>query len=113
MTLLSFDSAMEVSKISGYIDYIGAAHKLKHIKTHGYIIMCSKGLFGDPFFSALAPMASAGASLMTNWGTGSPPGGQGSCLVQYKGASYNGSCDKEFSFGCEEKPLPPGVTTTV
>ena len=65
------------------------------------------GLFGDPFFSALAPMTSTGASLLKNWGTGTPPGGQGSCLVQYKGASYNGSCDKKSNFGCEEKPLRP------
>ena len=71
-------------------------------------------MFGDPFYTALAPTASSGgASLLQNWGTGTPPGGQGSCLVQYKGASYNGSCDKESNFGCEEKPLPPGVTTTV
>jgi hypothetical protein len=71
------------------------------------------GLRGEPFYTDVAPMASTGASLLQNWGTGIPPGGQGSCLVQFKGASYNGSCDKERHFGCEEKPLPPGVTTTV
>jgi hypothetical protein len=76
-------------------------------------MMLKTGLYGDPFYTAVAPMASTGASLLQNWGTGTPPGGQGSCLVQFKGASYNSSCDIESNFGCEEKTLPPGVTTTV
>jgi hypothetical protein len=86
-----------------------SANKFKY-KKMAYITV---GLFGDPFFSALAPIASTGASLLKNWAKGTPPGGRGSCLVQYKGAMYNGSCDKKSNFGCEEKPLWPGVTTTL
>jgi hypothetical protein len=42
MTLLSFDSAQEVSKISSYIDYIGAAHSDKFQKPSLYNYMPKK-----------------------------------------------------------------------
>jgi hypothetical protein len=66
------------------------------------------GTSSTPLFAELLP-----ASSSVTWGTGSPPGGAGDCLMQMNGVFYNGSCNTVGSYACEEKPLPSGVTTTM
>jgi hypothetical protein len=46
-----------------------------------------------------------------NWGKGNPPGGPGSCLMQFKGSLYNASCDQNAHYTCQEKPIPDHLTT--
>jgi hypothetical protein len=71
------------------------------------------GITNETIFSSFpAPSVSDARSPITNWGTGTASGGLGECLVQQNGYSYNSSCDVKNNFACEEKALPPGVTTT-
>jgi hypothetical protein len=59
------------------------------------------GLGSEPMFSSFLPAA---MESDVKWGTGNPPGGPGTCMVQYQGAFYNASCDQESHFSCQEKP---------
>ncbi|CAB3387139.1 Hypothetical predicted protein [Cloeon dipterum] len=80
MEIASFDSPDEVSKISEYLQYIG--------------------LSDDPVLASISAMAGGGA--FSNWGSGSPPGGPGDCLVQQNGKFYNASCSAKSNFACED-----------
>jgi hypothetical protein len=50
-------------------------------------------------------------NMGVNWGTESPPGGAGSCLMQLEGTFYNASCEQFAHFSCEQKPIPNDMTT--
>ncbi|XP_065342202.1 uncharacterized protein LOC135940970 [Cloeon dipterum] len=80
MEIASFDSPDEVSKISEYLQYIG--------------------LSDDPVLSSISAVVGGGA--FSNWGSGSPPGGPGDCLVQQDGKFYNASCSAKSNFVCED-----------
>jgi hypothetical protein len=71
------------------------------------------GFTNEPIFSSFPAAGNSDASPITNWGTGTASGGPGACLLYQNGYSYNSSCDVKRNFACEEKALPPGVTTTV
>lgn len=101
MQLLSLESKVELEKVTEYINYIGKYRALFLFNCCAKMLL-NKGLAKDPVFSALG---SLGTSLVKNWGTGAPPGGPGTCLVQKNGVSYNASCSQKRNFGCEEKPV--------
>jgi len=71
------------------------------------------GFTTEPIFSSFPAPGNSDASPITNWGTGTAAGEPGACLVYQNGYSYNSSCDAKSNFACEEKALPPGMTTTV
>lgn len=50
-------------------------------------------------------------NMGVNWGTESPPGGAGSCLMQLDGTFYNASCEQSAHFSCEGKPIANDMTT--
>ncbi|XP_059476547.1 uncharacterized protein LOC132197335 isoform X2 [Neocloeon triangulifer] len=93
MALSTFDDPGEVKKISEYLNYIGLAD--------------------DPIYTSISSALGSSSSSSVNWGTDSPPGGSGDCVVQKDGVFYNASCDSLSNFACEEKPLPPGVTEAI
>jgi hypothetical protein len=66
------------------------------------------GTSSTPLFTQFLPESSS-----VKWGTGSPPGGAGECLMQMNGVFFNGSCNSVGNYACEEKTLTAGVTTAM
>jgi hypothetical protein len=108
MVVSSLDNPSEYKSVSEYLNYIGHFVKIL-LHTKIYLIIAT-GLSDDPIFTMASPDTTA--NIISEWGTGKPPGGSGDCLVIQRGVFYNASCDQEINFSCEEKALPPGVTTT-
>jgi hypothetical protein len=107
MTMLSFGSSEEVSKITDYISYIGNLNQryAQSLLKYNYV---HAGLNENSVFSAPAPDST---SPITSWGTGTPPGGPGPCQVLQNGASFNASCSEQRHFGCEERKPHPNTNT--
>jgi hypothetical protein len=66
------------------------------------------GMSTVPMFASMMPEV---MSMGVNWGTESPPGGTGPCLMQLEGTFYNASCEQYAHFSCEQKPIPNDMTT--
>lgn len=71
-------------------------------------IVYNLGFGSEPMFMT---MTADDMEKGVKWGKENPPGGPGSCLMQFKGSLYNASCDQNAHYTCQEKPIPDHLTT--